>query len=178
MRARFRGKGRSRRRRSRLLDLLLLGLIVLAVLAALSLLPGPDPVSPRGPARVIDGDSLMVGGVEVRLLGIDAPELAQSCTRGGEPWPCGQEARRRLRGLVVRAEVACSGARRDRHGRLLAVCRLGELEINRWLVEQGWAVSYDHYPAAERAARAAKRGLWSGEFERPRDWRDAHRPDS
>ncbi|NCO87895.1 MAG: thermonuclease family protein, partial [Rhodobacterales bacterium] len=33
-----------------------------------------------GPVAVIDGDTLDVGGTRVRLYGIDAVELSQSCT--------------------------------------------------------------------------------------------------
>ena len=43
-----------------------------------------------GSARVIDGDTLDVGGVRIRLHGIDAPESGQSCRAGGQPvvvWP-------------------------------------------------------------------------------------------
>lgn len=39
---------------------------------------------------VIDGDTLAKGGERFRLLGIDAPELSQTCVRGGESWPCGE----------------------------------------------------------------------------------------
>jgi endonuclease YncB( thermonuclease family) len=76
-----------------------------------------------------------------------------------------------LRGRVVQ----CIGDERDAHGRLLAICRSQGQEVNRWLVEQGWAVSYHDYPAAERAARTAKRGIWSGSFVRPHDWREENR---
>jgi len=48
---------------------------------------------------VIDGDTLSKGKERFRLLGIDAPELAQTCLRGGESWPCGEEARRVLQRL-------------------------------------------------------------------------------
>jgi hypothetical protein len=40
------------------------------------------PVSGIGQAK--DGDSLMVGGTEVRLFGFDAPEFDQHCQRGGQ----------------------------------------------------------------------------------------------
>ena len=45
-----------------------------------------------GRVRVIDGDSLTVDGVEVRLFGIDAPEYYQTCTRENGPWNCGIDA--------------------------------------------------------------------------------------
>jgi endonuclease YncB( thermonuclease family) len=46
-----------------------------------------------GRARAIDGDSLKVGETEVRLHGIDAPLLSQTCQRGGRDWSCGLEPR-------------------------------------------------------------------------------------
>ena len=43
-----------------------------------------------GAARVIDGDTLEIGGTRVRLHGIDAPESAQRCRADGRSWPCGR----------------------------------------------------------------------------------------
>ena len=48
---------------------------------------------------------------------------------------------------------------------------MGEVELNRWLVEEGWAVSFGGYQGAERTARTARKGVWAGEFLRPADWR-------
>ena len=166
-----------RARRNRLVDFVLFALIVLALLAVVALLPEPELRQASGRARVIDGDSLALDGIEVRLKGIDAPELAQTCMRSGRAWPCGREAAERLRGLLRGRTVVCAGARRDGHGRLLAVCRIGESEINRRMVEIGWAVSSDDYAGAERRARAAGRGIWAGPFERPADWRAGKRAD-
>ena len=45
-----------------------------------------------GKARIIDGDTLEVGGKRVRLHGIDAPEAKQTCTAHGKTWHCGEEA--------------------------------------------------------------------------------------
>lgn len=162
-------------RRNRPLDIIAFAAIVVGILAVLRFLPEPEPVELTGIAGVIDGDSLRVRGVEIRLLGIDAPESAQNCTRGGTSWPCGLEAARNLRNRLRGRTVVCKGNERDVHDRLLALCRTGEADINRWLVEQGWAVSYSGYPGAERTARKAKRGIWSGTFIRPRDWREENR---
>jgi len=62
---------------------------------------------------------------------------------------------------------------RDQYGRIVAVCSLPQpdgssLDLNEWMVLQGNAVAYtrfaDDYVAAEAEARAARRGLWQGEF--------------
>jgi endonuclease YncB( thermonuclease family) len=127
--------------------------------------------------RAVDGDSFHLGSDEVRLVGIDAPEGRHTCTKGGKAWPCGEEARRRLTGLVGGRPIDCDVEDRDQHGRLLAVCQVGGIDINRWMVEQGWAVSYGRYLDAERTAERAERGIWASEFERPRAWRDRNNGD-
>ncbi|MEC9368161.1 MAG: thermonuclease family protein [Pseudomonadota bacterium] len=163
-----------RLRSSRRLDLVVFGLIVLAGLAFLAVLPEREVAGAAGFARVIDGDSIVVQGTEIRLRGIDAPEAGQTCTRGGAQWDCGAQASRHLRQMLEGRYVDCSGSGYDVHHRLLARCRIGEVEVNRAMVEQGWAVSYDDYADAERLARLEHRGVWSGEFEQPHDWRVRH----
>lgn len=130
------------------------------------------PGEVRGRARLVDGDSLYVGGAEVRLIGIDAPEGRQECQREGRSWPCGREAEATLARLIGGVEIVCAIESRDKHGRMLAVCGAGGRDLNRAMVESGMAVAYGRYRAEETAAHAARRGLWSGTFERPRDWRD------
>ena len=44
--------------------------------------------------QVIDGDTIRLYGLTIRLKGIDAPELAQNCVdRDGETQPYGEFAR-------------------------------------------------------------------------------------
>lgn len=124
-----------------------------------------------GFARVVDGDSLFVGGNEVRLVGIDAPEGPQTCERAGKAWNCGEAARGELERLIGRQKVNCSSVERDKHGRYLGTCQAGGRTLNAAMVESGLAVSYGGYRDEERAAKAAKRGLWSGTFQMPREWR-------
>ena len=73
-------------------------------------------------ARVIDGDTLDVGGVRIWLQGIDAPESGQSCRAGGKRWACGREATRALAGRIGGRSVECQERDRDRYGRLVATC--------------------------------------------------------
>jgi len=127
-----------------------------------------------GPAKIIDGDSLAVAGVEIRLYGIDAPEYRQICSRSGRPWSCGRTATDALRALVAGRELACRPRDQDRYGRTVAICRVGGIDLGAALVKAGNAVAYGAYDAEEREARAARRGIWSSAFERPAAWRARH----
>lgn len=129
-----------------------------------------------GPAQVIDGDSLMVAGREIRLHGLDVPEWDQTCTDGsGKEWKPGQQAKAWLASRITSHPLACTREDTDRHGRLIATCYLAGENINETLVRQGWAVAYrrysDRYTQAEADARTAKRGLWSGPCDQPEHWR-------
>ncbi len=129
----------------------------------------------RGRAHVVDADTLDIAGVRIRLHGIDAPERDQSCTRTGFAWPCGRQATEALASLVSGRELRCEPRDRDRYQRVVAVCWTGDLDVNRWLVDQGWALAYRRfstsYVSAEDAARTARRGIWIGSFDTPEDYR-------
>lgn len=132
-----------------------------------------------GRARVIDGDSVIVGGTHVRLHGLDAPEGEQTCLADGQRWPCGRLATRALAALIDGRVLTCRELDRDR-GRTYAVCRRDDaLDINASLVAEGWAVAYrrysEEYVEDESEAKAARRGVWRGEFVMPWDWRQGKR---
>ncbi len=152
-------------------------LVVLGLVLLLASRYGGEgvPGEARGRLSPIDGDSFRLGGHEVRLVGIDAPEGRQECDRAGRSWACGREAEAALRRLAGGREVICRVEVRDSYGRLLAVCEAGGVELNRRMVEDGWAVAHGRYEREEQVAAAARRGLWSGRFERPRAWRDRHK---
>lgn len=124
--------------------------------------------------RVIDGDTLAVAGRRIRLKGMDAPELGQTCARGSVTIRCGEEAREALVALVQGREVACRTSGQDRYGRDLATCRAGGLDLGGTLVRRGLAVAYGGYALEELAARAEGRGIWAGSFERPSEYRKRH----
>ena len=161
----------------------LLASIFLALILSLSTAVGLLADEIAGPARVIDGDTIEIAGKRIRLYGIDAPESRQTCVRDAKTSRCGQEATWALSNRIGSEIVACDDRGRDRYGRTIAVCRLGGSagpDLNAWMVEQGWALAYRRYSrdyvAAEGAAQAAKRGLWSGSFEEPWEWRREQRP--
>lgn len=157
-------------------DLLTAALVALALAGFVwSMSPAEQASEIAGPAHVVDGDSLEIAGRSIRLEGLDAPEGRQSCTRDGHAWPCGREAAKALLELIGGRPVTCRSSRLDQYDRMLATCRVGDTDINRWLVSEGWAVSYGAYWDEERDAGAARRGVWSGDFERPSEWRARHR---
>jgi endonuclease YncB( thermonuclease family) len=149
-----------------------------AILALLILVTARlDRVSTRnvtGEAVINDGDTITLKGERIRLRGIDAPEYHQTCEKGGATYACGRAAREALARLAGSGAIECSGWERDRYDRLLAVCRSGAVDLNRRLVEDGWAIAYGDYADAEQSARERHVGLWAGTFERPRDWRVEH----
>lgn len=135
---------------------------------------GPLPDTVSGAGRTVDGDSLYVGQHEVRLKGLDAPEGRQLCTRGGNSWSCGEASRNELRRLIGKDVVICRVVERDQHGRMLSNCTAGGRDLNAGMVASGFAVAYGGYVREEGDAKMRKRGLWSGEFQKPRDWRRDH----
>lgn len=128
-----------------------------------------------GVGKVIDGDSLRVEGIEIRLHGVDAPEWSQSCERDGKTWPCGARAKQVMGIWLATGPVTCLRIDTDRYGRWVARCTLGRSDLGRALVLGGGAVAYTRYSqdyaSAEAVARAHQRGLWAGTFETPEQFR-------
>lgn len=129
----------------------------------------------------MDGDSLEIEGQRIRLWGVDAPEYAQTCMRDARPWKCGLAAARHLRKFIDGRTLACVPVATDAYSRAVSKCRVGGQDLNEWLVREGWALDYRRYSggayaAAQKQARSARRGIWSGSFERPEQWRRRTRP--
>ncbi|UCA44506.1 thermonuclease family protein [Pseudochrobactrum sp. XF203] len=132
----------------------------------------PAQLSGRGGSlHIYDGDTIAIQGQRIRLKGMDTPETQQNCNMDGKDYNCGRNATAELRRLIGNQTVTCTADGRDQYDRILAFCKAGETDLNRTMVEQGWAVSYGLYQREEAQARKNKRGLWAGEFERPGKWR-------
>lgn len=123
-----------------------------------------------GVARVRDGDSLVVDGHDIRIAGIDAPEIGQIMYTKGGPVEIGRQARAYMsklvgRGGVVRAKIVG----RDKYGRALAVCFNSQgKNLGRAMVRAGFARAYGYasrrqakaYFPEQVLARVLGRGLW------------------
>jgi len=147
------------------------GLLVAVVFAYL-----PRDAAIAGAVRVVDGDSLYVGGVEVRLFGVDAFEGWQVCVRDADTWPCGEAASDALRELTEGHAVTCSQRDTDIYRRAVSVCTNGTVDLSAELARAGLALAYreysDDYVDEEDEARTARRGAWTGEFTAPWDERN------
>jgi endonuclease YncB( thermonuclease family) len=131
-----------------------------------------------GKAWVIDGDTVDIGRSFIRLQGIDAPDIDQTCTDAGDKkWPCGRAAARVLLDHIAGRPLTCDSSGLDGYRRVLAVCALPDgSDVNAWMVQQGWALAYysPAYLSEEAEAHTAERGIWAGGFMPPWDWRHRH----
>ena len=129
-----------------------------------------------GIPKIRDGDQVTIGNTRIRLGGIDAPSLDQLCLNAtGERWTCGVAAHEALVRYVDNKSWTCRILRTDSRGRSVARCDVDGEDIQKWMVRNGWALSYvrfsHDYDADEKAAREANIGLWEGAFIAPWDWR-------
>lgn len=126
-----------------------------------------------GIPRVINGDSIVIAGQQIRPQNIDAFETEQTCIRDGQEYRCGIDATFALIGLIRDREVTCEGQIRDRYGRVLSKCRIGGLDLGSAMVRAGWAVAEcrAEYRPDQDYAHQARLGAWAGTFERSKEWR-------
>jgi len=134
--------------------------------------------------KVSDGDTINVDDngtrVKVRLYGIDAPETPKVNYRTGRVnkpgQPAGNEAWKALDKKIFRKRVQLKVMDIDRYKRLVSIVLLGNRDINREMVAEGWAWAYrqyldrsyaSEYINAEEQARARRLGLWKSSNPQP-----------
>jgi endonuclease YncB( thermonuclease family) len=129
----------------------------------------------RGRAQAITGDTVRIANSTVRLAGIEAPETEQRCGKGNRQWRCATAAQAALSRLVGGRDVHCTIDGSDDTGRPLAYCTSGKIDINAELVRQGYVFAttglFAPYAALEKEASSQKAGVWSGDAERPSQYR-------
>ncbi len=152
------------------------------LVALLILLAAASPALARSlqgvVSHVTDGDTIWVRpagaseAVQVRLLGVDAPEICQAF---------GVQARQALTERVLHRPVDVAVRAQDVYHRTVGRVTLGGVDIGAWLVQSGhaWSSHYKRragpYAAQEAQARAARRGLWAEAApQEPRLFRQGH----
>ena len=140
----------------------------LAVIYLVALMTGTGQAAE--PAYTLpDNGQLRVGDQVVSLYGINLPAPGQVCKDGDAPWPCGTNAWKALEQHLVNTKLDCvylPPLDSSEDTTLTAECWIGEQNLNRWLVESGWALTVGDtasvYHAAERLAQKNNLGLWRG----------------
>ncbi len=140
-----------------------------------------------GIPRVIDGDTIHINSHKIRLEGIDAPEIKQYCKKPllkfstiigftiNKDYLCGLVSKKKLIEKIKKSKVVCYSTSKDRYRRYIATCYLKNLNLNKWMVRNGYAVAYlrysKQYLTDENYAKVKKLGIWEGTFTLPERWR-------
>ncbi len=120
--------------------------------------PRPDRPVLNGMAYVVDGDTLTIQKTQIRLFGIDAPELDH---------PHGKRAKWALVGLCKGQSVRAEITAQDAHGRTVARCYLADgRDLSAEMVKLGLAIDWAKFSGGcYRALEVSgvRKKLWLGD---------------
>ena len=149
-------------------------LIFILILSFFSFKVAAEEIS--GIPTITDGDTIKIVNQRIRFHGIDTPEKKQICTKNFREYNCGKEAADALARKINGKQVVCKvNDKLDRYNRYIGVCFIEEINLNKWMVRNGYAVAYrkysKNYIQDEYYAKKNKLGLWAGNFIHPEKWR-------
>ena len=124
-----------------------------------------------GVPEVMDGDTLVLGGMTSQLAGVHAPSIEQTRFSPQE-WACGDQAALALEQLVDGQVIRCTVAEAG-ETTTAAACSLDVLEVNGWVVREGWGLAAEEaalYVPLQHQAAEAERGMWLGGFKPTPAW--------
>jgi endonuclease YncB( thermonuclease family) len=133
---------------------------------------------------IYDGDTFRMENdgmvYNIRVWGIDAPELKQTCRQDSKIVACGKMAKAALEKILQQGPIICE--HRGMHQqRIISTCMVGGQDISASLIRQGLALedqdnTKGRYGSDESYAKDKKLGLWSMTFEQPAHWRACNMP--
>ena len=97
--------------------------------------------------NIIDGDTLRIDGVTVRIVEIDTPETWQS--RCENELVLGLKAKERLKEIIDSGPVRFEKTGIDRYHRILARVFAGDVNIGEMLLAEGHALPYRAGPKSK-----------------------------
>src|SRR3989344_895413 len=165
------GRINNKRRGAQILPMISKKIAIIIVLICLvaayainSSIPAGYAVEETYVSKVVDGDTIVVGGGQrVRLLSMDTRERGENCY---------DEAKQRLEELVLLKNITLERDKEDKdhYDRLLRYVYIDGISINIQMVREGLAVAYiyepnvkyrDEFAAAEQAARSEGGCVWT-----------------
>ena len=136
-----------------------------------------------GVVKVIDGDTIEIGGQWVQLLGLDAPEMGDRCKHPNDTLAdCGRLAKIALNYFIdILGPFECSGIGFTDYRRVVAVCRSDKFgrSLGVSMLRSGrgrWMPRLDVggvLKGHEAYARRKGAGFWGCKAPTPRGWQDA-----
>jgi endonuclease YncB( thermonuclease family) len=101
--------------------------------------------------KVYDGDTITIAQrlpyqksplyrFSVRLAGIDSPEIKG---KTDEEKSAAKISQKVLEKLVLNKNITIKNVKTEKYGRLLADVYLGDIHINRWMLDNNYAIPYD-----------------------------------
>ena len=151
--------------------------------------PIPAPAQKKGDTfsgtfkSAHDGDTfkIMSDGkmLSIRVWGIDAPELKQTCKKNTIDVPCGHYALEGLESLLQGDLISCENRGEDRK-RIVAHCTVKDKDIGAYMIKEGLAFQDDRakdaYDSELKYAQDRKKGLWGTQQLTPAQWRACNGP--
>lgn len=157
-------------------------LFLISLAVTLALLPAQVKAQNVNFVKIKDGDSFIVEaggrGLEIRLIGVDAPEFKQEYGRLAKEFTLRFCHGHKLRLVFDKDKV-------DRYGRVLAYVYKGDKMLNEEIIKAGLAIPikvkpntryYSRLLNAQEYAKKKKHGFWlhGGLEMTPRQWRKAN----
>ena len=96
-----------------------------------------------GPVRIVDGDTLDINNVRIRILGIDTPETWPGKYKCESELKLGRKAAARLQELILSGTVTYEGNKLDYYDRLLAHVYVNGINVGDILIKEGFAVKWE-----------------------------------
>jgi len=108
------------------------------------------PITEGEVISVYDGDTITIVSklpyeasplyrFSVRLAGIDCAEIKGKTEKERE---LAQEAKNALQKLILNKVVSLKNLKNEKYGRVLADVYLGDLHLNKWMLDNNYAVEY------------------------------------
>ncbi len=123
--------------------------------------------------KLLADNTLKYQGDKIVLADISVPQATTKCQGDGKLWPCGAKATLRLNELIKSSSFRCTIIQKN-DAVSLARCNVGEVDLGRQLVEEGWALTVGtetEYMQFEQEAKRNQSGIWRDEFSPPDTWR-------
>jgi len=109
------------------------------------------PITGSQVIKVYDGDTITIASklpydasplyrLSVRLNGIDTPEIRG---KTADEKQAARDARDALAALIMNKQIRLENVESEKYCRILADVYLGDLHINKWLIDERYAVAYD-----------------------------------